>query len=92
MTIDGKKQRNALTAVERAIKALGAGKPVVARRAAARAVELDQLGIYAGLEEAVVKAADELEAEGSVTDRRWDEIAGVLGRGPLGTLVERLRG
>lgn len=87
----GESQRRALTAVEQAIRALGAGDADRARAAAARAVELDQLGVYAHLGQAVGLAAADLEAGGTVSDPAWDAIAAAVGPGPLAIEVETLR-
>ncbi len=50
---DGQKQRNALTAVEQAIKARAAGNMDRTLANARKAEDLDQIGIYAGLTEAI---------------------------------------
>ncbi len=88
---DGRKQRNALTAAERALRSLAGGDGSRARSTAAKAAALDQIGAYAGLEEAVAAAAAELDSGGSVPASAWDRIAAVLGPGPLGFLVAELR-
>ena len=77
--MDGRKQRQAVTAAEQAIRALAGGDVAKARVSARRAEDLDQVGIYAGLELAV--AADDA----------WDAVAAVLGSGPLAAEVEELR-
>ena len=90
-TLDGKQQRNALTAAERSLQALGAGNASRAARSAGKAAELDQLGLFAALPGAVAAAAADLEAGGAVTSGSWDAIAEAVGAGPLAGLVEELR-
>lgn len=89
--MDGKKQRQALTAAERALLALGSGDAPGARRAAAKAAELDQIGSYAGFRVAVDVAADDLEHGLPVSDVAWDGIAAALEPGPLSALLEQVR-
>lgn len=92
MSSRGAAQRRALTAVEQAIRALGAGDGPRAREAAARAVALDQLGVYASLGPAVAAAAADLASGGRVGDAAWDAVAMAVGPGPLAIEVETLRG
>ncbi|MFQ5966740.1 MAG: hypothetical protein ACE5MI_03895 [Acidimicrobiia bacterium] len=89
--MNGKKQRNALTAVERALSALGNGDPQSARRAMERAVELDQLGIYESVCLAVDVAAADLDAGNEITAEHWESVAASLGPGPLAAKVDDLR-
>lgn len=89
--MDGKKQRNALTAAERAVRALGAGDTAKAASAAAKAAELDQLGIYARLPAAVGDGVAEIGAGDRVSNLTWDEISSVVGPGPLQSLVAEAR-
>jgi hypothetical protein len=89
--LDGKRQRQALTAAERAIRALGDGIADRAVRSADKAAELDQLGVFAGLPEAVGVAAGEIEDAGAVSASGWDGVAGAVGPGPLRFLVDELR-
>ena len=89
--MDGKKQRNALTAAERAVRALDSGDTATASSAAAKAADLDQLGIYANLPAAVEAGIGELEAGDRVSHTTWDEISQVVGPGPLQELVVRAR-
>lgn len=91
MEFDGKKQRNALTAAENAVRALASGSADRATANARRAAELDQIGAYAGLAEAVVGAASDLDDAGP-TAAQWDAVAEQLEPGPLSFLVEELRG
>ena len=89
--IDGKKQRNALTGAEQALRALGAGDGDRARKNAAKAAELDQVGAYADLVAAVDDAAADLEGGGEVSAASWDAVAEAVGAGPLSFLVEEMR-
>ena len=91
MTFDGKRQRNALTAAERAIEALGAGDGARATKSAARAADLDQVGLYADLPSSIDTAAAELTASGTVSPASWDAIAAAVGDGPLRFLVDEVR-
>jgi uncharacterized membrane protein len=87
---DGKKQRNALTAAENALRALAAANADRATANARRAAELDQIGAYAGFADVVVAVAGELDESGP-TAEQWDTIVSELGPGPLAFLVEELR-
>ncbi len=89
--MNGKHQRNALTAAERALTALGAGDGEGARRAVARAVELDQLGIYEPVSLSVGLAADDLDHRGVISEEHWDLVAAAVPQGPLEAVVERIR-
>ena len=89
--MDGQAQRQALTAAERAIEALGRQDPAAARSAIATAVERDQVGLFAGLADAVYLAASELEADGEISVATWDTVADAVGPGPLQGLVEQVR-
>lgn len=89
--MDGHQQRKALTAAERALDALASGEPESARRAAARAADLDQIGAFATLEAAVGSAAAALEAGSAVDDAAWGAVAEAVGPGPLAAKVEQLR-
>lgn len=89
--LDGKRQRNALTAAERSLRALGSGNAVRATRSAGKAAELDQLGLFAGLPGAVAAAAAEIQASGSVGEKSWDQLEAAVGPGPLGFLILELR-
>ena len=89
---DGKRQRNALTAAERALRGLGAGDAQRALRTAAKAAELDQLGLFAGLSVGVDAAVADLEATGGVGDESWDRLEVTVGPGPLQFLIRDLRG
>lgn len=82
--MDGQQQRRALTAAERSIKLAFAGDPEGARRAAATAETLDQLGLYEGLPDLIV-------AVGTPPDHdRIEALTNALGPGPLAALVEEL--
>lgn len=89
--VDGQKQRQALTAAERAIEALGRGDSSAARMAVATAVERDQVGLFSSLADAVYMAAAELEAEGEIGPATWNQLADAVGPGPLQALVEQYR-
>lgn len=89
--MDGQKQRQALTAAERAIEALGRKDPAGARMAISTAVERDQVGLFASLADAVYLAASELEADGEITAATWNQVADAVGPGPLQALVEQFR-
>ncbi len=88
----GQRQRQALTAVEQTLRALGGGNAAKARKAAAQAVDLDQIGIYSGLDTAVAPLADRLERGEAIDDAGWDGLVAVLGVGPLSGLIDELRG
>lgn len=90
--LDGKRQRQALTAAERAIRALGDGIADRAVRSSAKAAELDQLGVFADLPGAVEAAAQQIEEAGAVSREGWDMVAAAVGAGPLQFLVDELRG
>jgi hypothetical protein len=85
--VDGQKQRQALSAVEQALRALIDDDGDRARRGAQRAVELDQVGAFDGLEGLVAIAAGDIEATGAVTVASWQSLAEALGPGPLGALA-----
>ncbi len=89
--MDGRKQRQAVTAAEQAIRALADGDGAKAETAARRAITLDQIGLYAGFADAVTEAATELAQRG-VVQAGWDGIIAALGPGPLALEVEALRG
>jgi hypothetical protein len=90
--MDGHLQRQALTAAEHAIEALGRHDGAGARTAVALAVERDQAGLFAALADAVHLAASQLEEEGEVSPSTWDALADAVGPGPLQGLVESSRG
>ena len=89
--MDGQLQRQALTAAERAIEALGRRDPAGARMAVAVAVEKDQVGVFAMLADAVYLAASELEADEEISPSSWNQLADAVGPGPLQALVEQYR-
>lgn len=89
--VDGKKQRRAHSAAERAIRALADGDPVTARRAARKALDLDQVGMFPHFVEAVHAAAGHLDAGEPVPPMAWDLVAQAAGPGPLSILVEELK-
>lgn len=88
---DGQKQRSALTAAEQALRALGAGEADKARQRAAKAAELDQIGLYKDFEAAVAPLAEQLDKGEGIADTSWDSLTAALGMGPLGGLIDELR-
>lgn len=88
---DGQKQRSALTAAEQALRALGSGQPEKARQTAAKAADLDQLGVYAGFASVVDRLAKRLDSGERIDDAGWDGLAASLGMGPLTGLIDELR-
>lgn len=89
--MDGQKQRQALTAAERALEALGRKDAAAARMAISTAVERDQVGLFASMADAVYLAAAELDAEGRIAAATWNQLADAVGPGPLQALVEQFR-
>lgn len=89
--MDGQAQRQALTAAERAIEALGRKDSAGARSAVATAVEKDQVGLFAALADAVYLASSELEADDEISASTWDVLADAVGPGPLQGVVEQIR-
>ena len=89
--MDGKKQRNALTGAEQSLRALAAGDSARARKNAAKAADLDQLGLFADLPAKVAAAADDIETSGVVSSAKWDDLRAVVGAGPLQFLIDELR-
>lgn len=88
---DGKKQRNALTAAENAVRALAAGNADRASANARRAADLDQIGAYSGFADAVLTITPGL-AESGPSPAEWDAVSAALEPGPLAFLVDELRG
>lgn len=91
MSNRGRLQRQALSAAERAIEALGRGDPVSARMAISTALDRDQTGIYVGVADAVDLAAGMLEKDEAITQSAWSHLADAVGPGPLQALVEAVR-
>jgi len=89
--MDGQLQRQALSAAENAIEALGRADAVGARMAVATAVERDQVGAFTRLADAVYLAASQLEAGEPISEAAWDQLADAVGPGPLQGLVEQSR-
>lgn len=87
--IDGQKQREALSAAERALHLLEQGRHADAVSAAERAQQLDQIEAFAALPEAVARVAGHLET-GSVPAAAWDALADAVGPGPLQSHVADL--
>lgn len=88
---DGQKQRAALTAAERALRAVAAGDAAKARASARKAAELDQIGTYSDFVRAIEPVAQKLDTEGPLEDADWDGLAESLGMGPVAGLIEELR-
>ena len=88
----GRLQRQALSAAERAIQALGRGDPVAARMAISTALERDQTGMYVGVADAVDLAAGLLERDRPISQEVWGHLADAVGPGPLQAWVEAVRG
>lgn len=82
--MDGHQQRRALTAAERAIRLAFSGDAEGARRAAATAESLDQIGAYEGLEDLITTVGSPPDPD------RVSALADALGPGPLAALVESL--
>ena len=89
--MDGQAQRQALTAAERALEALGRKDSAGARSAVATAVEKDQVGLFAALADAVYLAASQLETDDEISASTWDVLADAVGPGPLQGVVEQMR-
>lgn len=90
--MEGPNQRQALTAAERAIEALGRSDLAGARTAAARAAELDQTGLFGALVDAVELAASDLDSNGAIKETTWNVLADAVGPGPIAGLIEAVRG
>lgn len=88
--MDGKAQRRALSAAERALDALEMGRADAARAAARRAAELDQVGAFAALPRAVEQAHDDLVNNGSLSELSLAALNAAVGPGPLEAVVARL--
>ncbi|NND03459.1 MAG: hypothetical protein HKN91_11790 [Acidimicrobiia bacterium] len=88
---DGQKQRSALTAAERSLRALGSGDGAKARESAAKAHELDQIGLYSGFVSAVAPLIETLEAGDEIADPGWNDLKNALGAGPLSSLIDEIR-
>ncbi|MEX1208411.1 MAG: hypothetical protein WD652_05890 [Acidimicrobiia bacterium] len=86
--MDGHQQRRALTAAEQALQALKDGDPAKASEAAERAAELDQVGAFTGLVEAVDSAATEIDTAGAVSRSAWQRLSATLGPGPLQAVAD----
>jgi hypothetical protein len=77
-----------LTAAEQALQALADGDSERAQEAAMRAAELDQVGAFAGLVEAVGTAAAEIDTSGAVSRAAWQQLSAALGPGPLQAVAD----
>lgn len=88
--MDGQQQRNALTAAEQALRALAEGAADRAMQAALRAHELDQIGLYATLPDAVAVAVSDLTSQGEIGVDTVKMLRTAVGPGPLEGLIELL--
>ena len=88
--IDGQKQREALSAAERALYLLGKGMAEEAIAAAERARGLDQIDAFGSLPEAVAEVAAQQQGDGRVPAEAWDALAEAVGPGPLQSHVADL--
>lgn len=88
--VNGQEQRNALTAAEQALRALHKGNHERARQAAARAADLDQIGLYAALPAAVRAAVADLDATGVIGPGEIEALRAAVGPGPVQALVDDL--
>jgi hypothetical protein len=88
--MDGQRQRRAFTAAGRAVTALGESDPAGARRAAATAEELDQLGLYAAFRQLVDRSAADIERGEPVSDEVWSAMRDAVGPGPLAAQIASL--
>ena len=88
MELDGQRQRNALTAAEKALVALVDGDAHRARHNAQKAAELDQVGVYAALPDAIAAVAADLETSGSVGVETRRVLRNAVPPGPLHALLE----
>ncbi|MBT8203188.1 MAG: hypothetical protein HKN74_03560 [Acidimicrobiia bacterium] len=89
--MNGQKQREALSAAERSLTLLEKDRFDDAVAAAGHAAELDQIGAYVTLPDAVGAAAGHLREGRPVPPEVWDRVAGAVGAGPLAAIVDRLR-
>lgn len=90
--MNGQKQREALSAAERALTLLEKDRLADSASAARQAAELDQVGAYTTLPEAIAAVAACREAGSPVPAEVWDQVAAAVGAGPLAAVVDRLRG
>ncbi|MDQ3782200.1 MAG: hypothetical protein M3349_04590 [Actinomycetota bacterium] len=89
-SVDGQQQRNALTAAEQALRALAEGDAERATQAALRAHELDQIGLYVALPDAVAVAISDLTRQGEIGVDTVAMLRAAVGPGPLEGLIELL--
>ena len=76
----GREQREAVSAIERAIKAIGQRDSATIRKAAATIGELDRAGVYRDLPSRLQQVADAFDA-GTAADLQ--DVVDALGPGPL---------
>lgn len=84
--------RQAMTAAQSAIEALGRRDAGAARMAISVAVDRDEAELFARLADAVFLAATELEETEEISDSTWNQLGDAVGPGPLLSLVEQVRG
>ena len=83
--LDGKKQRAALSAAQKALEAFADGDTARALSSAQKAESLDQLGVFAGL-------AGVFTSDYPSPAAQWNALAEMMGAGPLQALIDDLRG
>jgi hypothetical protein len=88
--MDGRRQRNALTAAENALRALAAGDAARARVDSAKAVELDEVGAFVGLPVGVSAVASVLDRGDTPGAADWAKLTAALPAGPLRAMAESL--
>ena len=88
--IDGQKQREALSAAERALHLLERRAFDKAESAAEQAKQLDQVGTFADLPEAVARIVALEQKGGGVPAEAWQALAEAVGPGPLRSHVADL--
>src|SRR5206468_11933 len=84
----GRDQREAVSAIERAITALTKGDGAGVRRAVAAVADLDRASVYPGLPAALEAAAAELDG-GSLSPSAAAAVVAALGPGPLAAEAEQ---
>lgn len=89
---DGRAQREALNAADRALTHLGRGRTDEALAAAQQAARLDQVGVFSRLPEVMEGLVAELYRDNEIQSESWDELAAAVGPGPLAAKVAGLRG
>lgn len=88
--VDGRRQRRALTAAEGALRSLDEADPTRARTEAAKAAELDGIGVFERLVPAIEDVADQMERGEPVGPERWSRLVDAVPEGPLRAVAESL--